>query len=212
MNGLLELHRRISADTDIDIGIPQYFSLTLDQRFASVHVHWLSRSAENESVCFNMSTIAVYWLGSDDLKKIHQIVKNILAYGLCERLPKICEALNKYHQKIVLDQKELHSSTKSRAEGQQKQPRQLEDPPVDQPPARRRKLGRPPREDTPEGSVDGAAELLDRRATARSRTKKGPRSIRQKEKRRGRSPSAKPVRKSSRVAELAERRARGQDP
>lgn len=215
MNGLLELYRRISADTDIDMDIPQYFSLTLDQKFASLHVHWLSKNAENGAVVFNMRSISTYWLESDDLKKLDQAVKNILDYGLRERLPKIREALDKYYQKIVPDREKAirrrKSSPEPRAEGQQIRGRQLDDP-VDQSPAQRRRLGRPPREDTEEGSVEGPAELLQRRGAARARTNMGPPSIRQKEKRRRRAPSAKPVRRSSRIAELAQSLPREQDP
>lgn len=42
MNGLLELNRSISAVTDFDINMPQFFSLTMGHVYASVNVHWLS--------------------------------------------------------------------------------------------------------------------------------------------------------------------------
>lgn len=104
MNGLLELYRHISAEADIDMDIPQYFSLTMGQRFASVNVHWLSRSAENGPISFHVGLISDYVLtDSNSLRAIHQTVKNILDYGVRKRLPRICAALDRCKQKFVLE-------------------------------------------------------------------------------------------------------------
>lgn len=102
MNGLLELYRRNSAEADMDFDNPQCFSLTVNNIYVSVNVHWLSRSAEDGSICFYMASLSNHIITEPDgLKTIHQIVKNILDYAVSKRLPKIREALDRYRQNIV---------------------------------------------------------------------------------------------------------------
>ena len=207
MRGLLELYRRISAEKDIDMDMPQFFSLCFDQRCVSVNVHWLCYGADNKKICFHMQTIEDYVLRhSESLKKVHQIVENILDYGLRERLPRIREALDKYYQTSILERETAiyRRDSESQAEEQPIPPRQLDDPSVDQRPARRRKLGRPAREEIAEGSVDGPAEQLQSKRAKRATTKKTTPSVRRKEK--------VPVRASSRIADLARSRLPAQDP
>ena len=156
MRGLLELYRRILAEKDINMDIPQFFSLCLDQSVAYVNAHWLSYETDNMTISFHMIEIGSYLLNrSKNLKKVHQIVKNILDYGLRERLPRIREALDKYYQHLILERETaIHRRDPgSQAEEQLIPPRQLDDPSVDQRPARRRKLGHPAREEIAEGSV-----------------------------------------------------------
>ena len=206
MRGLLELYRRISAEKDIDMDMPQFFSLCLDQNCSFVNVHWLSYSADNMTLSFHMVRIGSYFLDlSKSLKEVHQIVKNILDYGLRERLPRIRKALDKYYQDFILERETaIHRrDSESLAEEQPIPPRQLDDPSVDQRPARRRKLGRPAREEIAESSVDGPAEQLQRRRAKRATTKKTTPSVLRKEK--------VPVRASSRIADLARSRLPGQD-
>ena len=206
MRGLLELYRRILAEKDINMNIPQFFSLCLDQAVVYVNVHWLSYNADNMTISFHMVRIESYFLDrSKSLKKVHQILKNILDYGLRERLTRIREALDKYYQDFILERETAIHRRNSESQGEEQPipPRQLDDPSVDQRPARRRKLGRPAREEIAEGSVDGPAEQLQRRRAKRATTKKTTRSVRRKEK--------VPVRASSRIADLARSRLPEQD-
>ena len=149
MHGLLELHKRNSAKPNLDFDSPQFFSLTINNKFASVNVHWLSHSAKDGSICYNMATLSDHLLTeSSGLQKVHQTVKNILHYAVSERLPRICEALDMYMQNIFGEQeKDVHgrdSASESQAEEQQILPRQLSEthPPADRP-AKRRRLGHP---------------------------------------------------------------------
>lgn len=206
MRGLLELFRRISAEKDINMDIPQFFSLCLDQSVVHVNAHWLSYNPDNTTISFHMAEIVSYLLNrSKSLKKVHQIVKNILDYGLRERLPRIREALDKYYQDFTLERETaIHRrDSEPQAEEQPIPPRQLDDPSEDPRPARRRKLGHPAQEEIAEGSVDRPAEQLQRRPAKRAATKKTTWSVRRKEK--------VSVRASSRIAGLARKRLREQD-
>ena len=104
MRGLLELYRRILAEKDMNMDIPQFFSLCLDQTVVSVNAHWLTYDPDNMTISFHMAQIESYLLRrSESLKIVHQIVKNILDYGLRERLPRIRQALDKYYQDFILE-------------------------------------------------------------------------------------------------------------
>lgn len=104
MRGLLELYRRIFTERDINMDIPHFFSLCLDQEVIRVNGHWLSYNPDNRTISFHMVKIETYLLDrSKSLKKVHQTVKNILDYGSRERLPKICEALDQYYQDFILE-------------------------------------------------------------------------------------------------------------
>ena len=150
MNGLLELNKRNSTEPNLDSDSPQFFSVTMNNRFASVNAHWLSQSAEDGSICYHMATLSDYLLTeSGGLKTVHQIVKNILDYAVNKRLPMIREALDIYRQKVVIEpEKFIHgrdSSSESQAE-EQISPRQsgtTVHPSADQQPAKRRKLRHP---------------------------------------------------------------------
>lgn len=109
MHGLLELHKRNSAIPNLDFDSPQFFSLTMNHKFASVNVHWLSHdSAKDGSISYNMATLSDHLLTeSSGLQKVHQTVKNILHHAVSERLPRICEALDTYMQNIVAEQEEV---------------------------------------------------------------------------------------------------------
>ena len=91
MNGLLELYRRNSAEADMNFDNPQCFSLTVNNAFVSVNIHWLSYSAEDGSICFRMASLSKHFTDSDGLKLVQKIVKNILDYAVSKQLPKICE-------------------------------------------------------------------------------------------------------------------------
>ena len=213
MNGLLELYRCNSAEADMDFDNPQCFSLTVNNIYVSLNVHWLSRSAEDGSICFYMASLSNHIITEPDgLKTVHQIVKNILDYAVSKRLPKIREALDRYRQNIV-DEREtaIHGenpASEPQEEEQQPSPRQLggnAHPSADRQSAKRRKLGSPAHGDIAEGDVDGPAERSQSRRATKSKTKKAPPSVRQKQRRPQNSSSAVPVRASSRIAQARKR-------
>ena len=166
MNGLLDLNRRNSAKPGFDSDNPQFFSLTTNNIYVSVNVHWLSRSAENGSICHNVARLSNHFhTESDGLKAVHQIVKNILNYAVSEPLPKIREAYKKNFI-VEREKKAIHgrrdSASVSQAEEEQQiSPRQLgvnSHTSADRQPAKRRKSGLPAQGDLAEGNVDEPAE------------------------------------------------------
>lgn len=208
MNGLLELYRRNSAEADMDFDNPQCFSLTVNNAFVSVNIHWLSHSAEDGSICFRMASLSKHFTDSDGLKLVQKSVKNILDYAVSKQLPKICEALDTYRQNIVDErEKAIHGqdpASEPQGEEQQLPPRQSGGnghPSADRQPAKRRKLGDPAHGDIPEGDVDGPAEQSQSTRATRSKTNKATPSVRQKEGRRRNSSSAVSVCASSRIAQ-----------
>ena len=165
-NGLLDLNRCNSAESGFDSDNPQFFSLTMNNIYVYANVHWLSHSAENESICHNVARLSnQFHTESDGLKAVHQIVKNILNYAVSEPLLKIREALDTYEQNFVIERekKAIHgrrdSASESQAEEeQQTSPRQLGvnlHSSADRQPAKQRKSGLPAQGDFAEGSVRG---------------------------------------------------------
>ena len=157
--------------------IPQFFSLCLDQAVVYVNVHWLSYNADNMTISFHMVRIESYFLDrSKSLKKVHQIVQNILDYALRERLTRIREALDKYYQTSILERVTAIHRRNSESQGEEQPipPRQLDDPSVDQRSARRRKLGRPARRTASEQTSQKSDNEEDN--SVGSAEREGPRS------------------------------------
>lgn len=61
---------------------------------ACINVHWMTRDATNGAFCFHMKHLENYVLDVNGLKAVDLAVKNILDYGLNERLAKIWGELN----------------------------------------------------------------------------------------------------------------------
>lgn len=102
MNGLLKLNMGILAEPILGSDSPHFFSVTLNNKFASINAHWLSRRGDDKPICYHMATLSDYLLTeSDGLRAVHQIVKNILDYAVNKRLPLIHEALDKYNHNLV---------------------------------------------------------------------------------------------------------------
>lgn len=114
MLGTLELARRISAEEDIDLDQPQFFSISIDYATAHINAHWLCRDTENGAFCFHMRHLQTYLLDADGLKAVNLAVKNILHFGVTKRLANICRDLDTYSQKIkkkaIIDQSNLASN------------------------------------------------------------------------------------------------------
>lgn len=133
MAGTLELAQRISAEDEIDIDQPQFFSISIDYATAYINAHWLSRDTENGAFCFHMGHLQRYVLDADGLKAVNLAAKNILHYGVNTRLTKICGDLDTYSQKIkekaIIDQSNLASDLLPEEQHQQNPPLKRNMPP-----------------------------------------------------------------------------------
>lgn len=102
MNGLLKLNMGILADPILGSHSPHFFSVSVNNKFASINADWLSRSRDDKSVCYHMATLSDHLLTeSGGLRAVHQTVKNILDYAVNKRLPLIHGALNAYNHNLA---------------------------------------------------------------------------------------------------------------
>ena len=128
LQGYLELIRRSFSVDDLDYNEPQFFSLIMDHETARIHVHWLGIDAEDEQFCFHVAGLSRYFLDDlDSLKAVQRAVKNILEYGADERLQTLCEALDAYRQRAIVE-KEMaisngHQALEVPVKAQETQPR-----------------------------------------------------------------------------------------
>lgn len=101
LHGYLELLRCSFGVEAIDYSEPQFFSLTIDQVYVQINVHWVSAGADNAQFSFHVGMLERYFLNRlDDIKAVRQAVKNILDYAVTDRLPRLCEALDAYREKF----------------------------------------------------------------------------------------------------------------
>ena len=100
IEGTLQLARKISAENKIDCDEPQFYSMSIDNVMAFIYVHWLNRDAKNGAFSFHMKHLQRYFLDVDGLKAVDRAIKNILNYGVNERLARICGELNIYWEII----------------------------------------------------------------------------------------------------------------
>ena len=89
MEGTLQLARSISSEENLDLDEPQFFSLSIDHAMASLNVHWLSKYAESGAFCLHLNLLLGYILDVDGLRAVNRAFKNILDYGVNNRLEKI---------------------------------------------------------------------------------------------------------------------------
>ena len=101
MEGTLQLARTISSEENLDFDEPHFFSLSIDHAMAYVNVHWLSKDANSGAFCFHMKPLFRYFLDVDGLRAVDRAVKNILDYGVKNRLEKIRGELDTYAQKTI---------------------------------------------------------------------------------------------------------------
>ena len=99
MAGTLQFAQQVSAEEKIDFDEPQFFSISIDKVIAFIKVHWLSREAKNRAFCCHMKHLQSQLLDVDGLKAVDRAIKNILNYGVNERLAKICGDLDMYGEK-----------------------------------------------------------------------------------------------------------------
>ena len=105
MNSHLELARRNGSIDDFDFSQPQFFSVTMDNYVVTVNVHWVSEPAKSGMHGFHLESLNHY-VSSDPagLRAIHKAVKNIMDEFAGTRLNTLCEAVDKYYEKVVSDQ------------------------------------------------------------------------------------------------------------
>lgn len=168
MNGLLKLNMGILGEPILGSDSPHFFSVTLNNKFASVNAHWLSRGAGDEPICYHMATLSDYCLTeSGGLRAVHQIVKNILDHAVNKQLPLIREALNTYNHNLVGEQENANPGQepllepREEDEEEEEPSSQQSDAPVHLvshgQPAKRRKLENPAQGDIEEDSADHLA-------------------------------------------------------
>lgn len=81
MVGTLDLAQRISAEDEIDLDQPQFFSISIDHETAYINAHLLIRNTENGAFCFHMGHLQRYFLDADGVKAVKLAAKNIIQYG-----------------------------------------------------------------------------------------------------------------------------------
>ena len=106
LNGNLEFHKRSFGTESFDFDEPQFFSVTMDHQLACLNVHWLSAPAEGGQPSFHVEGLSKHLLDdANGLRAITRAIKNILDYGLDVRLRKLCEALDAYRERVILERK-----------------------------------------------------------------------------------------------------------
>ncbi|KFY01559.1 hypothetical protein V490_00848 [Pseudogymnoascus sp. VKM F-3557] len=103
LNGQLELMRRSCSAKAFDINMPRFFSVTIDQAYAQINVHWVGGGpAQGEPYSFHVERVARHFLDSvDGMGAVAHAVGNIIDYGVDILLPGVCEALDAYRAAMV---------------------------------------------------------------------------------------------------------------
>ncbi|OBT82523.1 hypothetical protein VE02_08631 [Pseudogymnoascus sp. 03VT05] len=98
LNGQLELMRRSCSATSLDTNLQRFFSVTIDQVYAKINVHWVAGNpTQGEPYSFHVKGIAGHFLDSvERARAAADAVENILDYGVNTLLPGICDALDAY--------------------------------------------------------------------------------------------------------------------
>lgn len=104
LGGYLELMQRSFGVEGFDFNEPQFFSVTMDHELARINVHWLRASTEGGRHSFHVEGLSKHLLDdANGIKAVRRAVKNILDYGSDARLRKLCEALDAYREKVILE-------------------------------------------------------------------------------------------------------------
>ncbi|MCJ1246810.1 hypothetical protein MMC30_004019 [Trapelia coarctata] len=120
LNGNLELARRSFGTQKLDYNEPQFFSVTMDHQLALINVHWLSTPTEGGRHSFHVEGLSQHLLKDPHgIRAVVRAVKNTLDYGSDIRLRRLCEALDAYRERFVL---ERSVATTQRDQGQAAQP------------------------------------------------------------------------------------------
>jgi len=104
LNGNLELMQR-SFGAKIDFNEPQFFSVTMDHEIVRINVHWLAPT-DSGKCGFHVEGLLKHLLDdANGLRAIIRAIKNILDHGSDARLRKLCEALDAYRERVILERK-----------------------------------------------------------------------------------------------------------
>lgn len=102
LNGQLELMRRAYGVTALDMSALRFFSVTIDQSFAQINMHWVGGGpGQSEPYSFHVERVASHFLHTaEGVRAVACAVENILDYGVDVLLPDICKALDAYRATI----------------------------------------------------------------------------------------------------------------
>lgn len=104
LNGNLELISRCFGAESFDFDEPQFFSVTMDHKFACVNVHWIRDRAEGEQYSFHLEELSAHILkDANGVRALRRAIKNILDHASDPRLQKLCDALDAYRRRIVTE-------------------------------------------------------------------------------------------------------------
>ncbi|KAF7505157.1 hypothetical protein GJ744_001223 [Endocarpon pusillum] len=102
MNGILELMSCSSGLDGFDLNQPLFFSVTIDQEFAGVNVHWIGKNPNTNQHTFHLEELKMLPLKYDDsIQDLQRAIKNIFDYAADPRLKLILDALDVYREKII---------------------------------------------------------------------------------------------------------------
>ncbi|KAI9777741.1 MAG: hypothetical protein M1816_004596 [Peltula sp. TS41687] len=100
-NGFIELIQRGSGLPRLDYNEPQFFSLSMDQGYIQINVHWIKLNEEENRHSFHVERLSKHFFDDEDgLKAVQRAVKNIFDWVRVERLALICKQLDAYRTKV----------------------------------------------------------------------------------------------------------------
>ena len=103
MNNKLELSQETFGVETFKFNEPQFYSVTLDQRFALVNVHWVGKKPKG-GYSFNLETVSEHALRDPiATKALRRTIKNIIDDGAGTGLTELTAAIDKYIE--VLDER-----------------------------------------------------------------------------------------------------------
>jgi hypothetical protein len=125
LNSYLELIRRSFGAESFDFDEPQFFSVTMDHELARINVHWLSAPTDSRQYSFHVEGLSQHLLrDANGLRAVSKAIKNILDHGADARLRTLCEALDVYREKVILEREAMTTQEnqryKARAQPQQR--------------------------------------------------------------------------------------------
>lgn len=134
LNGYLELMSRGPGLDEFDLNQPLFFSVTMDQEFASVNAHWIGKNLDTNQHTFHLEELKMLTLKYDDSIHVFQrAIKNIHDYASGPHMKPILDALDEYRRKIIT-QRAAESTEMTRDEMEPRAP-----PSPSQPPPRSKK-------------------------------------------------------------------------
>lgn len=102
MNGILELWSRSFGLDSFDFNEPRVFSVTMDQNFVSLNVHWIGTKSDTNQFSYNLEEVSMYILKyGDGIQHLKDAIKNICDHFANEPLKAIKTGLAEYREKLV---------------------------------------------------------------------------------------------------------------